>query len=155
MPVDAWNVDFFARFIPFFLINQLLFLAAARGAPTWRGQQYSFALFPIWIRSVTTAVANVYFGRELGFSVTRKTRDEQHRNQWGLIRWQIIAAVVLGVSAIVGIVRLTVGLGEPIGTFVNVVWIIFDMVILSVLVWAVRYDGYDAARQQQRKEQEA
>ncbi|WP_207456442.1 glycosyltransferase family 2 protein [Herbiconiux sp. SYSU D00978] len=157
MPVDAWNVDFFVRFIPFFIINQFLFLAAARGAPTWRGQQYSFALFPVWIRAVTSAVNNVWFGRELGFSVTKKTRDSEHRNQWGLVRWQIAAAVVLAVSAIVGVIRLTAGLGEPIGTFVNVVWIIFDMVILSVLVWAVRYDGYDAAQQQQqqRKEQEA
>ena len=55
LPVNALSPDFFVRFIPFMILNQTLFLIAANGAPTWRGQQYSLALFPTWIRACTTA----------------------------------------------------------------------------------------------------
>jgi len=57
------------------VLNQLLFLVAARGVPTWRGQQYSLALFPVWIKACTTAFNNVVFGRPLDFAVTPKTRQ--------------------------------------------------------------------------------
>ena len=46
LPVQALSTDFFARLVPFLLINQLLFFVVADGRPTWRGQQYSLALFP-------------------------------------------------------------------------------------------------------------
>jgi cellulose synthase (UDP-forming) len=57
------------------VVNQLLFAVAGRGIPTWRGQQYSLALFPTWIKACTTAARNVWFGRPLGFAVTPKARQ--------------------------------------------------------------------------------
>ncbi len=45
LPVTAWSVDFFARFLPYFIVNQILFVVVAKGIRTWRGQQYSLALF--------------------------------------------------------------------------------------------------------------
>ena len=59
LPVTAWSVDFFVRFLPYFLVNQVLFLVVAKGLRTWRGQQYSLALFPVWIRACWSAFANV------------------------------------------------------------------------------------------------
>ncbi|KTR00853.1 glycosyltransferase family 2 protein, partial [Curtobacterium luteum] len=76
IPVQAYSVDFFARLIPFLVLNQLLFWVVAAGRPTWRGQQYSLALFPVWIESVTSAFENVFRGKPLGFRVTPKVRDE-------------------------------------------------------------------------------
>lgn len=64
LPVDAFSADFFARLIPFLVVTQILFFVAARGRKTWRGQQYSLALFPVWIKACTTAAANVMFGRD-------------------------------------------------------------------------------------------
>ncbi|MGN6521784.1 MAG: cellulose synthase, partial [Actinomycetes bacterium] len=108
---------------------------------TWRGQQYSLALFPLWIRAVTTAVGNVFFGKSLGFVVTPKTR-QAGGPQWRLIRPQLVAMGLLAVSAVVGLVRLGLGQAKPIGILVNAAWVVFDIVILSVVVTAARYRGF-------------
>lgn len=142
LPVASLSADFFIRFIPFMVVNQLLFAVAGHGIPTWRGQQYSLALFPTWIKACTTAARNVWFGRPLGFAVTPKDRQEGGP-RWSLIRPQITVAVLLAVAAIAGMVRLAAGLAEPIGTLVNVAWVVFDLLVLSVLFKAVRYRGYE------------
>ncbi|MFL4477576.1 glycosyltransferase family 2 protein [Paeniglutamicibacter sp. ORCA_105] len=141
LPVTSLSTDFFIRFIPFMVVNQLLFLVAGRGIPTWRGQQYSLALFPTWIKACTSAARNVWFGRPLGFAVTPKDRQEGGP-RWSLIRPQITVAVLLGIAAVAGLVRLAAGLAEPLGTLVNVAWVVFDLLVLSVLFKAVRYRGY-------------
>ncbi|QOD03189.1 glycosyltransferase family 2 protein [Pseudarthrobacter sp. BIM B-2242] len=144
LPVTSLSWDFFLRFIPFMVANQLLFAVAGRGIPTWRGQQYSLALFPIWIKACSTAAKNVWFGRPLGFAVTPKARQTGGPS-WSLIRPQIIVAALLAVAAVVGIIRLATGLAEPLGTLVNVAWVIFDLVVMSILVRAVLYKGYEPA----------
>ncbi|WP_245827929.1 glycosyltransferase [Sinomonas mesophila] len=142
LPVHALSTDFFARFIPFMALNQTLFLIAANGVPTWRGQQYSLALFPTWIRACTTAAANVWFGRPLGFAVTPKTRQAGSR-PLRLLWAQAIAALLLAVAVLLGLVRWFLGLGEGIGTLVNVAWAFYDLLLLSVLVGAANYRGFD------------
>lgn len=143
LPVTAFSADFFLRFIPFMVVNQLLFLVVGRGVPTWRGQQYSLALFPTWIKACTTAARNVWFGRPLGFAVTPKVRQDGGP-AWHLIRPQLVAMVLLAVAVVVGSGRLVMGLNEPLGTLVNVAWVGFDLVVLSVLIKAARYRGHDA-----------
>jgi cellulose synthase (UDP-forming) len=142
LPVHALSVDFFARFIPFMALNQALFLIAANGAPTWRGQQYSLALFPTWIRACTTAAANVWFGRPLGFAVTPKTRQAGAK-PLRLLRAQAIVAALLVIACILGFVRWILGLGEGLGTLVNVTWAIYDLLCLAVLVGAAKYRGFE------------
>ncbi|WP_104175833.1 glycosyltransferase family 2 protein [Arthrobacter sp. Y81] len=141
MPVDAFSVDFFARLIPFLVMNQMLFFVAARGRKTWRGQQYSLALFPVWIKACTTAAANVLFGRDLGFAVTPKTRQDGGP-PWSLIRPQLVAIAALVVAAVTGLVRMFTGLGAPAGTLVNIAWVVFDLLILSVIIRAALYKGF-------------
>ncbi|HZG65923.1 MAG TPA: glycosyltransferase, partial [Herpetosiphonaceae bacterium] len=53
LPVRSLSVDFFTHLVPYLLVNQLLFVVIGWGLPTWRGQQYSLALFPLWIKAVT------------------------------------------------------------------------------------------------------
>ena len=142
LPVNTTAGQFFLRFLPFMLANQVLFAFAGHGVSTWRGQQYSLALFPVWIEATTSAVANVLFGRPLTFIVTPKVRGE-YRAQWSLITPQIIVSVALAIAAVIGIARLVLGVGEPIGTAVNLAWVAFDLAVLSVLVPAVRYRGFD------------
>ncbi len=141
LPVTSLSTDFFIRFIPFMVVNQVLFAVAGRGAKTWRGQQYSLALFPTWIKACTTAARNVWFGRPLGFAVTPKVKEGNSRD-WHLIRPQLIAMGVLGAALAIGTVRLATGLNEPLGTLVNMAWVVFDLVVLSVLIRAVRYEGF-------------
>ena len=141
LPVQAFSVEFFARFIPFIVLNQVLFLVIARGHRTWRGQQYSLALFPVWIKAFTTAFNNVVFGRPLGFAVTPKTKQEW-TPQWRLIRPQLIAMAVLAVAGVIGLLRLFTGQAQLVGTTVNVMWVVFDLVLLSVVIRAALYRGF-------------
>ncbi|SDO34050.1 cellulose synthase (UDP-forming) [Nakamurella panacisegetis] len=143
LPVHAFSFDFFIRLIPFLVFNQLVFAVVARGIKTWRGQQYSLALFPIWIRAFTTAFNSVVFGRSLGFAVTPKTKQVSRR-AWRLVRPQLIAMGALVVAACIGLIRMAIGDGAASGTLVNVAWVLFDLLILSVIVQAVRYPGYEA-----------
>ncbi len=143
LPVKSFSTTYFYHFIPFMVANQLLFLVVSKGISTWRGQQYSLALFPIWLKAVTSAVRNVYFHHPLAFVVTPK-RGESGRNEWGLIKHQIAVAIILIFAAGVGILRLSRGLSEPVGTLVNVAWVLWDLGLLSILIPAVRYRGHQS-----------
>jgi cellulose synthase (UDP-forming) len=142
LPVTTNAYEFFVRFIPFFLVNQVLFLIAGRGIPTWRGQQYSLALFPVWINACTTAFQNVVLGTPLGFAVTPKTRQDTGP-QWRLIKAQLVVMGLLVVAIVVGILRIVFNDAELIGTGVNIAWAIYDLVVLSVLLQAARYRGFE------------
>jgi cellulose synthase/poly-beta-1,6-N-acetylglucosamine synthase-like glycosyltransferase len=136
-PVVAYNVDFLVRFIPYVVLNQVLFFVVGYGVKTWRGHQYSLALFPLWIRACATAFANVVFGKPLGFVVTPKTRPGRAGFPWRLVAPQLIAVVVLVIAAVVGLIRLVVGATDSVaGTVVNMVWIGYDLLLLSVIVEA-------------------
>ncbi|MET0930655.1 MAG: cellulose synthase, partial [Aeromicrobium sp.] len=143
LPVQSLASEFFVRLIPFLLLNQLLFFVVGRGVKTWRGQQYSLALFPVWITSFTTAFGNVFLGRELDFSVTPKVRPTTTGPQWHLIKPQLIAMALLVVAAVVGLVRLAAGQASVLGTSANLVWVVFDLLIFSVLIRAALYRGHD------------
>lgn len=146
LPVNSYAAPFFLRFLPFMVVNQILFVVASRGLPTWRGQQYTLALFPLWIKACLTAGANVYLGRPLNFAVTPKAGTRAERMQLGQVRWQIVAAVALVAAIIAGLVRLVVLHAEPIGTLVNVGWVTYDLVAMSVLVSALRYRGFTTTK---------
>jgi len=140
LPVKAFSTTYFYHFIPFMIANQLLFLVVSKGISTWRGQQYSLSLFPIWIKAVVSAFKNVYFHHPLAFVVTPKT-GQGVRNEWRLVKYQIAVAIVLVLAMIVGISRLVSGRSEPVGTFVNVAWALWDLGLMSILIPAVRFRG--------------
>ncbi len=135
LPVHAYGLDFLAHFLPYMILNQLLFFVVGYGVKTWRGHQYSLALFPLWIRACVTAAANVFLRRPLGFVVTPKTRQEGGgRFPWRLILPQLVASVVLVLACVIGVVRLWTGHAtSTIGTFVNVAWVAYDLLVLSVI----------------------
>jgi len=141
IPVTAYSLDFFARFIPFLLLNQLLFWVVAAGRPTWRGAQYSLALFPVWIESVTSAFRNVFLGQPLGFLVTSKTRVENGKPRWDLVKPQLMVMAALVVALIVVGIRIAVGQAEGIAPYVNIVWVIYDLAVFSIIIRAVLYRG--------------
>ncbi|MET3805325.1 cellulose synthase (UDP-forming) [Nakamurella sp. UYEF19] len=143
LPVHAFSIDFFIRLIPFLVCNQLLFVVIARGIRTWRGMQYSLALFPVWIKAFTTAFGNVFFGKSLGFAVTPKTKQEWSP-QWALIRPQLIAMVLLFISCIVGAVRMFTGHAAVSSTLINIAWVGFDLLLLGAVITAARYRGFVA-----------
>jgi cellulose synthase (UDP-forming) len=142
LPVSALSTEFFVRLVPFLLVNQLLFFVVADGRPTWRGQQYSLALFPVWIRSFTSAFGNVFLGRSLDFAVTPKEKRQVTRHRWDLVTPQLWAMGLLVLALVVGGIRLALGQASPLGTVFNMVWVVFDLVVFSVVIKAVRYQGF-------------
>ncbi|WP_083527909.1 glycosyltransferase [Curtobacterium ammoniigenes] len=142
LPVRSYAPVFFWHFLPFFIVNQILFLVAARGLPTWRGQQYSLALFPVWLKACTTAFNNVVLRLPLDFAVTPKVKTAPSGVQLGKVKWQITVAAVLLVAAVIGIIRMVVFGAQPLATVINLIWIAYDYATLSVLIGALRYKGY-------------
>jgi cellulose synthase (UDP-forming) len=147
LPVQALSSDFFIRLIPFLLVNQILFAVVGRGKRTWRGQQYSLALFPVWIASVTTAVANVFFHKPLDFAVTPKVRAESGKPRWDLVKPQLWVIGLLIGSSVIGLIRLAVGQATALGTFTNIAWVVFDLAIFSIIIRAARYRGFTPAQE--------
>lgn len=145
LPVQALSTDFFIRLVPFLVVNQLLFFVVAAGRPTWRGQQYSLALFPTWIKSFTSAFGNVVLGRSLDFAVTPKTKQASSGPAWHLVRPQLWAMAALVAAAVIGVVRILTGQANPPGTIFNLLWVAFDLAIFSVIIKAARYQGFDPA----------
>ena len=139
-PVISYGPDFLIRLVPYLVVNQLLFLAIGYGKRTWRGTQFSLALFPLWIRATWTAVANVVFHRPLGFVVLPKTKQEQAGPPWRLIWPQLTAMVLLVAAGGVGTARYLMGTVsfDLLSLVVNLVWAAFDLVILSVVISAAR-----------------
>lgn len=140
-PVETFGADFLWHLAPYLVVNQLVFFVVGYGVKTWRGQQYSLALFPLWIRSFTTAIGNVWFGRSLGFVVTPKTRQEG-APPWRLVRPQLIAMALLAAGIVVGLLRLATGATTSVaGIYINVGWALYDLVVFSVIIDAVLYRG--------------
>lgn len=85
---------------------------------------------------------NVHFDRALGFAVTPKTRQEAGAIPWHLVRWQLVAIALLAVASAIGIIQLYLGAISVLGVGVNLFWVLFDVLILSVVFQAVRYRGH-------------
>ena len=142
-PVTSYGPDFLIRLVPYLVVNQLLFLVIGYGKRTWRGTQYSLALFPLWIRATWTACANVAFHRRLGFVVTPESKQEQTGPPWRLIWPQLTAMVLLVVAGGVGTARYLMGTAsfDLLSLGVNLVWVVVDLVILSVVISAAKHTG--------------
>ncbi|WP_246159882.1 glycosyltransferase family 2 protein [Microbacterium rhizomatis] len=145
LPVATTALEFFIRFIPFIVMNCLLFFVAAHRLTFWRGQQYSVALFPVWISACATAFTNVVFRRPLGFAVTPKTRQES-AGHWRLVRVQLVTMALLVLAMIIGLFNLMFHRADLIATVVNLACATFDLVALSVLIVGVRYQGFTSSR---------
>lgn len=144
MPVNSYSLIFFLHFLPFLISNQVLFLVAAHGLPTWRGQQYSLALFPVWIKACVSALGNVVFHRPLAFAVTPKNGIRSVELPLARIRWQVGAAIVLACAIVAGVIRIFAVHVSMIAIVVNLIWVIYDFASLSVLIAAVRYHTHRA-----------
>lgn len=137
-PVSTYGDAFLLHLLPYLLASQVLFRVVGHGLRTWRGQQYNLALFPLWIRACGTAVGNVFFSRELGFVVTPKAGGDDGPT-WRLVRPQLVAMAVLVVASGVGVARLQLGLATAQGTYVNLVWVAYDLLVLSIVLRAARH----------------
>jgi len=133
-PVSAWSLEFAWRLVPFLLLNKLMFRYVAWGLSIWRGEQYSLALFPLWIQAVVSVLA----GAKLKFVVTSKQR--QTGNYLHLIRPQLLIVWLTALAIMYGLFSFIVGWNLQVeGTLVNIFWGCYNIVMLSAIVRAAVY----------------
>lgn len=133
-PVSAWSLEFAWRLVPFLLLNKLMFRYVAWGLSIWRGEQYSLALFPLWIQSVVSVLA----GAKLKFVVTSKQR--QTGNYLHLIRPQLLIVWLTALAIVYGLFSFIVGWNLQVeGVLVNIFWGCYNIVMLSAIVRAAVY----------------
>jgi len=141
-PVNSWSFDFFVRFIPFFLMNKVMFRFVASGISVWRGEQYNLAMFPLNIK----AVISVLTGKKLAFVVTPKQREDGR--DFRLIWAQVAVMILTAAGSLFGVARFFMGWGiNFIGLSVNLLWSVYNIVSLSIVVKALYYkppEGWSA-----------
>ncbi|TPW74513.1 glycosyltransferase family 2 protein [Schumannella soli] len=144
-PLAADAGVFVLYFAPMFLLCQLLFQVAGRGAGgLWRGQQMSFALFPTWISAALSGAAASLLGKHLSFSVTAKEKQGDGGADYRAIWPQLAALALLAVASVIGIVRAATGEAPLIATGLTLLWVGLDFALLSALIRAARYRGPSA-----------
>jgi cellulose synthase (UDP-forming) len=133
-PVSSWSVEFVWRLLPFLLLNKIIFRYVARGLSVWRGEQYSLAMFPVWIQ----AIISVFTGRKLGFIVTPKQR--QSGNFLPLVWPQVLITGLTIGAMLFGIFTYIVGWNSKLdGILVNIFWGSYNIVMLSAIIRAAVY----------------
>ncbi len=138
IPITDYTGNFFVHFLPYFVLNQVVFALYGWGLPRFRGQQITMALFPIWIQAVFSAVRNVYFHRPLSFVVTSKTRVESAPFRYVVV--QMLLFTLLSVAVVYGLFGLALGLREDgVAVLANVFWATYDMLLLSLVIRALLF----------------
>ena len=130
-PIRTPWIEFLVRVGPYLAVNRIMFYFVTRGLNAWRSEQYSLALFPLWIR----AVLSTFMGRRLEFVVTPKER--QSGNFLALV-WPQIAAIALTLLAIgYGLYGLAFeARGTVASVTMNVFWGAYNVALLAPIVRA-------------------
>ena len=103
LPVSSLSADFFIRFIPFMVVNQLLFAVAGRGHPHLaRPAIQPGACSRPGSRRARRRPATSGSDAPSGSPSPPKTGSPADRG-WSLIRPQIVVSVLLVIAAVVGI----------------------------------------------------
>jgi len=137
-PVISYTAPYFIRLLPFLILNRIVFFIVAQGIKTWRAEQHNVALFPLWIKALTSAINNVLFGRKLGFVVTPKDGATQRRDFANLRTvWPQLAYIAATVLAIAwGFVLVIHGDNRRFGILVNCFWAMYNIALLSAAPYA-------------------
>jgi cellulose synthase (UDP-forming) len=130
-PIRSPWLEFLVRLGPYLAVNRLMFLFATRGIHAWRSEQYSLALFPLWIH----AVLSTLLGRRVKFVVTPKLR--QSGNHLGLVWPQMAVIALTALSIAFGLYSLLQGdRGTVASVSMNLFWGAYNIVMLTPIVRA-------------------
>jgi cellulose synthase (UDP-forming) len=140
-PINCDSIAFFVYFMPFFVCSQVLFvLAGNRAKGLWRGQQMSFALFPVWIKATLSGAVAAFFNRTLKFSVTQKTKQASGVGLRHVIP-QLVAIAALLLAGGYGAVKALDHQRPGFASVITLLWVLIDLALLASMVRAARYQG--------------
>jgi cellulose synthase (UDP-forming) len=130
-PIRVPWPELLLRLGPYLLVGRAMNYYVTRGLGAWRSEQYSLALFPLWIRAVVGTLLN----RRLPFVVTPKQR--QSGNFLGLVRPQIAVIVITALAIGYGGWGLATGTrGTLASVATNAFWGVYDITMLLPIVRA-------------------
>jgi cellulose synthase (UDP-forming) len=140
VPVKSMGLNFALHFAPVYIINRMMFLSISWGIPArelWRSEQYAIALFPLFIKSVTT----VFLNASLSFQVTPKYRKKGFFLH--LVQGQILILLLSFTGMLWGLNQYYRGAySDPAAYSINVIWAGYNITLLwSVInasVWRPR-----------------
>jgi cellulose synthase (UDP-forming) len=140
-PINCDSIAFFVYFMPFFVSSQLMFVVAGnRAKGLWRGQQMSFALFPVWIKATLSGAVAAFFNRTLKFSVTQKTKQASGVGLRHVIP-QLVAMAALVFAGGYGAVQALQHQRPGFASVITLLWVLIDLALLGAVVRAARYQG--------------
>jgi cellulose synthase (UDP-forming) len=130
-PIGTSWTEFLVRFLPYLALNRIMVLYVSREISARRSEQYSLALFPLWIRAVFSTLV----GKTPQFVVTPKLRQS---GTFLLLVWPQIAVIALTCLAIgYGVWGLAFsGQGTLPGVATNVFWGLYGITMLLPIVRA-------------------
>jgi cellulose synthase (UDP-forming) len=133
-PIHTYGSDFLIHFAPAFIINRLTFLMVTWGIPAgevWRAEQYTIALFPLFIQ----AVFSVFTKRSINFKVTPKER--QSGIYLNLVMPQLVVCGLTILGMLWCLIRWSMGtLTDGSLYVVNAGWALYNTLLLSVIIRA-------------------
>jgi cellulose synthase (UDP-forming) len=132
--VSSWSWGFILRLLPLLILNRIMFTYISRGLSAQRGEQYSIALFPIWIQAILSVVT----GAKLSFEVTPKQR--QSGNYLPLIWPQLTIMILATGASLYGIYAFATGVNTNlVGILINIFWCVYNIKVLSIMVQSALY----------------
>ena len=138
-PVSAYTGDFFARALPFLVLNELAFMVGTWGLSGYKGKVTYLASFPMSLRALWAVLRK----KKISFPVTPKQR--QAGNQLHLV-WPQIALMVITFAAFAyAAVRLALGSDDYSvgGLLVNGLWGLNNILAMSIMVRAAFWKPED------------
>ena len=130
-PIRTPWLEFLMWLGPYLAINRVMYLYVARGISVWRSEQYSLALFPLWIKAVLSTV----LGRRLEFVVTPKKR--QGGNHLALVWPQAMVIALTAIAICYGVYSFVYqSRGSLVSLSMNVFWGAYNVAMLAPIVRA-------------------
>jgi len=130
-PVRTPWLEFLAWLGPYLGLNRLMYLYVTRGINVRRSEQYSLALFPLWIKAVLSTLTN----RDPEFVVTPKRRQSGHFLH--LVRPQLAIIALTALAICYGVYALAFeSQGTQMGVAMNVFWGGYNVAMLLPIVRA-------------------
>lgn len=96
-----------------------------------------------FIRLIPFLLVNQLLFAVVGKGVKMWRRQQDDTFRWDLVKPQLWAMGLLVTAALIGVIRMIAGQADILGPSVNILCVVFDLVIFSVIFQAVRYRGYE------------
>ncbi|MDF2436661.1 MAG: Cellulose synthase [Bacteroidota bacterium] len=136
LPVQAYSFDFFKYFLPFQIMNIITITIGCWGIATKRGDQYYISSFWFMLMSLISVVR----GKKVQFNVTPKDKANAKNIQHIVPHLIIIGLCVVGITY--NAVLLMLGYHPtPSGFAANAFWTIFNIIDLSIMIRAARWQA--------------